>query len=57
MKLLGGGLKARSAYVDVPDVLIMAAKVRHEGMLFMWRVSGARCWSSRGIASLIESDP
>ena len=24
--------------------------------LFMWRVSGARCWDSRGMASLIESD-
>ena len=32
MKLLEDGLKARSAYVDVPDVLMMSAKVRHEGM-------------------------
>ena len=32
MKLLEDGLKARSAYVDVPDVLMMAAKVRHKGM-------------------------
>ena len=24
--------------------------------VFMWRVSGARCWGSRGMASLIESD-
>ena len=32
MKLLEEGLKARSAYVDVPDVIMMAAKVRHEGV-------------------------
>ena len=32
MKLLEGSLKARSAYVDVPDVLVMAAKIRPEGM-------------------------
>ena len=24
-------------------------------LVFMWRVSGARCWGSRGISSLIES--
>ena len=32
MKLLEEGLEARSAYVDVPDVIMMAAKVRHEGV-------------------------
>ena len=32
MKLLEDGLKARPAYVDVPDVLMMAVKFRHEGM-------------------------
>ena len=32
MKVLEVGLKARSAYVDVPDVLMMSAKFRHEGM-------------------------
>ena len=32
MKLLEERLKASSAYVDVPDVLIMAAIVRHEGV-------------------------